>query len=93
MKIVINKCYGDFGLSILAIQEIAKLQGKECYFFSLKENVYKPLTFEQACKERWFVGAFSVPNPEDYQLREKDANGLYIKANKRAESIARLWKN
>jgi len=33
MKIVINKCYGGFGLSPLAIKELAKLNKKKCYFF------------------------------------------------------------
>lgn len=32
-KIVINKCHGGFGLSALAVKEIAALQGRECFFF------------------------------------------------------------
>ena len=34
MKIVINKCYGGFGLSPMAVKRLAELDGKECYFFS-----------------------------------------------------------
>lgn len=33
MKVVINKCYGGFGLSIAAVAEIAKRKGMECYFY------------------------------------------------------------
>ena len=33
MKIVINKCYGVFSLSMKAVKRIAELQGRPCYFF------------------------------------------------------------
>lgn len=33
MKIVINKCYGGFGLSPKAIKRYLELQGKECFFY------------------------------------------------------------
>jgi len=36
MKVAINKCYGGFSLSPLAVQEIAKAKGQPCYFFMLK---------------------------------------------------------
>ena len=32
-KVVINKCYGGFGLSTLAIKEYLKLKGKQAYFY------------------------------------------------------------
>ena len=38
MEIVINVCYGGFGLSNLAIIKIAELQGKKVYFY--KQNKY-----------------------------------------------------
>lgn len=33
MKIVINKCYGGFGLSPKAISRLAELRGQKAYFF------------------------------------------------------------
>jgi len=33
MKIVINRCFGGFGLSPIAIKEYLKLKGKECFFY------------------------------------------------------------
>lgn len=38
MKIVVNKCFGGFGLSPIAIKEYLKLIGKECFFY---ERDYK----------------------------------------------------
>jgi hypothetical protein len=34
MEIVLNKCYGGFGLSPLAIKAYLKRKGKECYFYN-----------------------------------------------------------
>ena len=34
MKIVINTCYGGFGLSNFAYKELLKRKGKECYFYN-----------------------------------------------------------
>ena len=34
MKLVINKCFGGFGLSPLATKELAKAHGRKCYFFT-----------------------------------------------------------
>jgi hypothetical protein len=36
MKLVVNKCYGGFGLSPIAILEYLKLKGKDCFFY--KQN-------------------------------------------------------
>lgn len=33
MQVVINKCYGGFGLSFAAIRKIAKLKGFKVYFY------------------------------------------------------------
>ena len=33
MKVVINRCYGGFSLSHLAVKEYLKRKGKECFFY------------------------------------------------------------
>ena len=68
MKVVINKCYGGFGLSPLAIVELAKLKGRECWFFDAKfrthggKTTYQPLTMAEA-STAFCPHAFDVPDP------------------------------
>lgn len=38
-KIVINSCYGGFGLSLLGMKRLAELRGEEVYFY--KKTIYK----------------------------------------------------
>lgn len=89
MKIVINSCFGGYSLSPCAIKELAKAKGKDCYFFTcdLKSDDYKSISLEEAENTfMWFV--YSVPNPQDYRLSERDPDGLFHSANKRAEEIS-----
>ncbi len=90
-KIVINTCFGGFSLSPLAVKELAKRKGKECYFFihELKNGkfVNTSATIEQATEAFSFT-AYSVPDPEAYNLDERDADGLYKSANERADKIS-----
>jgi hypothetical protein len=51
MKLVVNKCYGGFSLSLLGEQEYLKRQGKEAYFYTQVEyrhntgrDLYKRVT-------------------------------------------------
>lgn len=91
-RIVINECFGGFGLSPLAIRRMAELEGHECYFFEcdLLARKYTSLTLEQAEKVGLFTVAFDIPNPgevlaqprewHDMSLEEKQAsNALYRK--------------
>ncbi len=41
MEVVINKCYGGFGLSALAIKEYIKLKGKKAYFYKQTKYSFK----------------------------------------------------
>ena len=35
MKVAINKCFGGFSLSPLAVKRLAELQGRRCHFFNV----------------------------------------------------------
>lgn len=37
MKVVINRCFGGFGLSPLAIKEYLKRKGKECHIYDPRQ--------------------------------------------------------
>jgi len=89
VKVVINKCYGGFNLSALAVKKLAEKKGKECYFFDFdyKSKKYIPLTVEEA-NSAFMFHAYSVPNPQDYRLDEVDKDGLYKNANERANQIS-----
>jgi hypothetical protein len=41
-KIVINNCYGGFGLSPKAQKRYLKLTGKKCYFYNQTKSKYSP---------------------------------------------------
>ena len=88
MEIVINRCFGGFGLSPKAYKRLAELQGKQCFFFGgIREK--NEITLEQAESSGLFFQAFSVNNPNDFSQAdwhllsdaEKDAS------NKRYRSV------
>lgn len=41
MKIVVNKCFGGFGLSNKAIKRYLELTGRECYFYEQTKYNFK----------------------------------------------------
>ena len=89
MKVAINTKFGGFRLSPLAVLEIAKRKGKECFFFShdYKTDKFTQLSLGEAMDEIMFH-AFSVSNPQDYNLSTPDEDGLYHSANARSEKIS-----
>lgn len=40
MKIVINRCYGGFGLSTKATRRLLELQGKECFLYKQTKHEF-----------------------------------------------------
>lgn len=89
MKVVINKCFGGFGLSMAAVKRMAELNGRDCYFFTrdYKTDTYIPI-HDDAKHEFW--NAFDIPNPNEvlksdkawYEMTEADKkahNALYEK--------------
>lgn len=75
MKLVINKCYGGYGLSPQAIQKIAERKGRPCFFFkkasaaAVIDGEYIPCSMTDAAKE-FIWWAFDVPNPNDALMKE-----------------------
>lgn len=65
MKVVINRCFGGFSLSPPAMQRMAELQGRKCYFFKDGHTSSKP--YQRIPKgeslPNLFFTAFDVPNP------------------------------
>lgn len=69
MKLVINKCYGGFSLSPLAVKRMAELRGEECFFFKSNYGLgpeYFPISVEEAQEDHYSWTAFKVSNPTDF---------------------------
>lgn len=72
MKVVINTCFGGFGLSAIALKRYAELCGRECYFFNHPRvapgptdyDRYEPVRIEDVDKQ-FGVCAFDIPNPNE----------------------------
>ena len=62
MKLVVNRCFGGFGLSPEAIKQLAEMKGRECHLFHKRGGAYVPWTPEDG--EGAY--AFDVPNPNDF---------------------------
>lgn len=78
MKVVINKCFGGFGLSAIALKRYAELSGRECYFFTNPRqdgktvfDKYAPIDVEHADSEFIFF-AFDIPNPNGVASAERN---------------------
>jgi hypothetical protein len=72
MKVVVNRCYGGFSLSMKAVARLAELQGKKAYFFKQTgiSGKYDPVS--PGTEPSLFYTAFSIPNPNDYFTEGKD---------------------
>jgi hypothetical protein len=73
-KIVINTCYGGFGLSNKALKRYAELNGKTAYFFIYEFGKYT--SFDVNVDTDGFGVCFYVPNPNEILKPEKTWNKL-----------------
>jgi hypothetical protein len=64
MKIVINECYGGFGLSLKAQEAYLKLIGKEAYFYA-SERVEKTERYKKIAYDGE-VGLFALTLTKDF---------------------------
>lgn len=74
-NLVINKCYGGFSLSPLAVKRIAELKGKPCFFFinDIKQGIdacYIPVDIKNIKNDLMFF-AFSISNPNKILKQSK----------------------
>ena len=72
-KIVINTCYGGFGLSNIACKRYLELKGKKAYFFTHDFSNYSldnliPTTVDS---NEMFVLVYTIPNPMEYLRKDK----------------------
>lgn len=92
MKIVINKCFGGFSLSPLAVEQIAARKGRECYFFKQDisaglDSDYLPMSLDEATERSLFFSAFSVPNPNEILERESNWHAMTMDERKAQSAI------
>jgi hypothetical protein len=87
MKIVINKCYGGFGLSPRAVKRLAELNGKPCFFFKGFGN--SRVAVDGVPENTLFFSAYTVPNPDEVAGVQENWHAMSVA--ERAKSIAR-WE-
>lgn len=89
MKVVINKCFGGFGLSPLAVKRLAELHGRPCFFFkkaSAFRGEYIPCSADDA-KEEFIWYAFDVPNPNEVLTSSEDWNAMSLQDRQASNAL------
>jgi hypothetical protein len=93
MKIVINKCFGGFGLSTLAVKRLAQLNGRDCFFYDRGTGIsdFVPVSKLQEVEDKLdnkpaqdslYLSAFDIPNFHELYAKAtkgKQQNDLYEK--------------
>ena len=65
MKIVINSCFGGFGLLNKGIKRYLELQGKECWF-------YKQTKYEQNDGKFSYLKIVEIPDDVEWEIDDYD---------------------
>lgn len=81
MKVVINKCFGGFGLSKRALLRLCELQGRKCFFFKsgYPNNTYIPISVDD---KSTYYEAFDIENfPEVFKAAKVEDKGDYLLSN------------
>lgn len=92
MKVVINRCFGGFGLSPHALKRIAELQGREIYFFTMNYSTkgdrseYIPFNIDKD-RPSMLISAFDIPNPNEVLASTKDWYKMSMDEKKLANQL------
>jgi hypothetical protein len=84
MKVVINKCFGGFELSVPAMKRLAELKGRECYFFTEARDKDGRFDFENMVRlsdkeaEKRFYYAYDVPSLDGLTKDERAEHYIYF---------------
>jgi hypothetical protein len=87
-EILVNKCYGGYGLSPLAVKKVTERKGKECFFFKISflgggSSSYEPINIDE-CEGSILWVAFSANNPNEL-LGHCNNNWFSISEEERAK--------
>jgi len=85
-EVVINKCFGGFSLSPLAVKRLAELRGEPCYFFEQRiiDGKLRAIPVEFPASDVFMWSAYKVPSPpsqdgwQEMTMEERqESNRLY----------------
>lgn len=92
MKIVVNRCFGGYGLSARAVARMAEINGRPCFFFrsafGAPSRQFEPMTLAEADSGRLSMfTAFDVPNPNELGLHQPDFHAMTLEEKQASSAL------